>query len=63
VARDGQLYKIGWQRSQADQIVNLIGTDGKNFALKPGATFFEVVGSNSLVSANGSNLRITHMMP
>lgn len=63
VARDGQLYKIGWQRSQADQIVNLIGTDGKNFALKPGATFFEVVGSNSLVSANGSNWRITHMMP
>ncbi|NTV37202.1 MAG: DUF3048 domain-containing protein [Anaerolineaceae bacterium] len=63
LARDGMLYPLTWKRDRSDQIVSLIGPDGKIFPLRPGVTWFEVVGQNSFTSQEGLVWRITFSTP
>jgi hypothetical protein len=60
--RDGQAYQIKWKRSPTD-VVSLTNPDGTTFALKPGTTWFEVVGVNSSLAKNEQGWRFTHLMP
>jgi secreted PhoX family phosphatase len=60
--RDGQAYKVQWQRKAAD-VVSLTNPDGSPFAFKPGTTCFEVIGLNSTVVQTGTSWRFTHQMP
>ena len=60
--RDGQTYKVKWQRNKTD-VVSLTNPDGTPFPFKPGTTFFEVIGLNSKVEQNAQAWRFTHMMP
>lgn len=46
--RDGKGYRLSWQRQGLNGMVQLFAADGKPFALKPGSTWFEVMGSSSL---------------
>jgi hypothetical protein len=54
VARDGQLYKVTWSRPKQASVLQLVGADGKPFALKPGQTWFEVIGASSKVEQKGN---------
>lgn len=63
LARDGMLYPLTWKRDKFDQIVSLVGPDGKLFPLRPGVTWFEVVGQNSFISQDGLVWRITFSTP
>jgi len=60
--RDGQEYKVQWQRNDTD-VVSLTNMDGSPFAFKPGNTWFEVVGLQSRVAQTGASWRFTHVMP
>jgi hypothetical protein len=60
--RDGQIYQVKWQRNDSD-VVSLTNPDGTPFAFKPGATWFEVVGINSIVRQNDQGWRFIHQMP
>ena len=60
--RDGQGYKVKWQRNDKD-VVSLTNSDGTPFAFKPGNTWFEVVGLNSTVKQTDQSWRFTHLMP
>jgi hypothetical protein len=60
--RDGQAYQVRWQRKEAD-VVALTNLDGTPFPFKPGATWFEVVGSTSTVKQTGQSWRFSHLMP
>lgn len=62
VARDGQIYKVTWQRTRSDSVLTLINEDGSPFALKPGQTWFEVLGSTSRIEQQENAWRFTHMM-
>lgn len=42
VVRDGQRYDARWQRTERDQPLMLVGSDGFPLALKPGITWFQV---------------------
>ncbi len=60
--RDGQAYKVKWQRGATD-VVSLTNPDGSPFAFKPGSTCFEVVGLNSTLTQTDQSWRFTHIMP
>jgi methyl coenzyme M reductase subunit D len=60
--RDSQSYLINWQRN-SDGIVTLTNPDGSLFPLKPGTTWFEVVGLNSTIQQTDLGWRFTHRMP
>jgi hypothetical protein len=60
--RDGQLYQVKWQRNDSD-VVTLTNPDGTPFAFKPGNTWFEVVGMNTIVRQSDQGWRFIHQMP
>lgn len=45
--RDGEAYELKWRRQQAEQFVALEHLDGEPYLLKPGVTWFEVLGETS----------------
>lgn len=48
--RDGQMFKVQWNRPASDSLLFLTDTEGNIIPFKPGNTWFEVVGASSLVS-------------
>jgi hypothetical protein len=60
--RDGQMYPVKWQRNPTD-VISLTNPDGTSFALKPGATWFEIVGLNTTFQQTDAGLRFVHIMP
>jgi hypothetical protein len=60
--RDGQAYKVQWQRNATD-VVSLTNPDGSPFAFKPGTTCFEVIGLASTATQTGTSWRFTQQMP
>jgi hypothetical protein len=60
--RDGQAYHVTWHRNDSD-IVSLTNLDGSSFALKPGTTFFQVIGKGSNLTQTDQSWRFTHLMP
>ena len=64
IARDGQVYKVTWQRPARDAVLTLVNSDGSPFPFKPGQTWFEVIGASSTAEQQPSSTwRFTHHMP
>lgn len=65
VARDGQLFTATWKRAAKDTVLTLLQADGTPFPLKPGHTWFEVVGASSEVLQQPDNSWrfVHHMVP
>lgn len=63
VARDGRLYNAQWQRQKPDDLITLVGEDGAPFPLKPGQTWFEVLGKTSRLKQEGTTWRFVFWMP
>ena len=61
--RDGQLFILKWYRNALDRTLTLAGPDGKTFPLKPGNTWFEVVGTSSAVQVNPADYRFVFKIP
>lgn len=45
--RDGQAYELRWNRPTTDSLVFLTFPDGTRYSLKPGVTWYQVVGESS----------------
>jgi len=63
VFRDGQLYETIWVRESKESLLQIKYADGSRFPLKPGNTWFQILGTASSVYYDGPNWRIVHMMP
>ncbi len=50
IFRDGRVYEANWGRNAEGQVLSLFNPDGSRFPLKPGRTFYQVVGVNSQIS-------------
>jgi len=48
--RDGQMYKVQWNRPSTNSVLTLSNPDGSNFPYKPGNTWFQVVGVSTQAS-------------
>jgi hypothetical protein len=63
VFRDGNLYEMIWVRESEESLIQIKYADGSRFRLKPGKTWFQILGTSSSVFYDGPNWRIVHMMP
>jgi hypothetical protein len=62
-ARDGQMYKVIWKRTAKDAVLSIQYPDGSPFPLKPGQTWFEVIGASSEVTQPSTGIwRFIHHM-
>jgi hypothetical protein len=61
--RDGQAYEIEWNRPSRDRVVTLSTLDGKPYPLKPGVTWFEVMGISSLIRETDPDWRFEMRFP
>ncbi len=52
VFRDGMFYTLKWQRLSPDRIVSLTYADGTAYPLKPGTTWYQVVGASAPATLN-----------
>ena len=48
--RDGQMYRVQWNRPAADSVLFLTDEEGNRIPFKPGNTWFEIIGNSSQVS-------------
>jgi hypothetical protein len=62
--RDGQVYKVQWNRPTQDSVLFLANPDGSAFPFKPGITWFQVVGQSSKIEDQGGGVwRFQHLFP
>ena len=61
--RDGQVYKVRWQRLTQDAMISLKNEDGSPFPFKPGNTWFEVIGTSSVLSQDEQGWRFVFHIP
>jgi hypothetical protein len=63
VFRDGVGVPARWYRTNADQPLYLATLDGAPIYLRPGITFYEVIGSRSFVDQAGGAWDFRHDPP
>lgn len=61
--RDGKAFALKWYRNGLEQLFILVDKDGKNFPLKPGNTWFEVVGTSTGLENQNPDWRFTFQIP
>ncbi len=61
--RDGSAYQISWSRDSDEELIALTTQDGSVMPLRPGTTWFQIIGKSSLLTAHGANWRFEHQMP
>lgn len=59
LARDGQIYKVNWQRLREEDVLTLVDDAGQVVPFKPGQTWFEVMGLTTRVQNEGATWRFT----
>jgi hypothetical protein len=63
VFRDGAVYQATWERENRDSPLKLDDYSGAPFPLKPGKTFFQVVGETSKAWQFGDRWRFEFQIP
>jgi hypothetical protein len=64
IFRDGQGYQVTWYRPSASAVLTLTNPDGTLFPFRPGVTWFEVIGSSSVVQQiDPTSWRFTFSIP
>jgi len=63
VFRDGQAYDVNWARVNNEEIISLTYEDGSRFPLRPGSTWFDIVGETSPILEESPDWRIQFQTP
>jgi len=62
--RDGRVYEVTWNRPENTTVISLAFSDGRTYALKPGNTWFQIIGQSSKVEQPGQDIwRFTFQIP
>jgi hypothetical protein len=61
--RDGQAYELVWARPDENGVLRLLTEDGEVFPLKPGVTWFEVMGISTKFHPNEGQWRFEMRFP
>lgn len=62
--RDGQVFQVVWNRPGKDSVLFLTFQDGSSYPVKPGSTWYEVIGTTSKVENPAAGVwRFIHQMP
>ena len=63
VFRDGVAIPAVWHRTYPDQPIALTTLDGSPIYMRPGQTFYQVMGVNSTYTQNGTDWRFVFQTP
>lgn len=63
VFRDGVAIPAYWNRTERDQPIVLTYLDGKPIYLRPGQTFYQILGTTSTYTQDGTNWRFVFQTP
>jgi hypothetical protein len=63
VFRDGQVFRVKWARINEEEIISITYDDGSRFPLKPGNTWFEIVGQTSPILQESPDWRVQFQTP
>jgi hypothetical protein len=63
VFRDGTAIPARWYRTDSDQPILLTALDGSPIFLRPGRTFYEMLGESSTYEQSGTDWRFTFSTP
>ncbi|MGD2157174.1 MAG: DUF3048 domain-containing protein [Anaerolineales bacterium] len=61
--RDGLAYEVNWVRINEGDIISVAYDDGTRFPLKPGNTWFEIVGQTTQITQSDSDWRFDFKIP
>ncbi len=61
--RDGNVYDITWSRNNDGDLFALTSAEGDLIPLRPGSTWFQIIGQSSRLTIDGVNWRFEHKMP
>jgi hypothetical protein len=61
--RDGQAYELEWARPNETGVLHLYTREGEAFPLKPGTTWFEVMGISTKINSNEDFWRFEMRFP
>lgn len=62
--RDGQIFRVSWERPTIYSVLSLRMPDGTPYPFKPGKTWFQIIGANSVSSQPGEGTwRFEFKMP
>ncbi len=62
--RDGRIFPIHWQRDASESLLTLVDEQGHPFPLKPGTTWFQVVGDTSeMTQTSNDSWRVEFKVP
>ncbi len=62
--RDGQIYQVNWSHPTKDSLLTLTLLDGTPYPLKPGNTWYQIIGESSVAEAVENNTwRFTFSIP
>jgi hypothetical protein len=62
--RDGQVFQVTWNRPNKNSVLFLTLPDGSPYAMKPGNTWFEVIGQSSKLETPSPDIwRFLHYIP
>jgi hypothetical protein len=62
-ARDGKFYTLEWKRDARSSMLQLVYPDGSPYPLKPGNTWFEVIGESSKKTVADDQVRFEFAIP
>ena len=63
VFRSGSAFKAIWERKDTNKPLSILNPDGSYFHLKPGVTFFQILGTNSGLEQDGNIWTFTFERP
>lgn len=63
VFRDGAAFPARWSRPEMDQPILLTSLNGTPIFLRPGRTFYQVLGETSTYTQDGTDWRFTFKTP
>ncbi len=61
--RNGQAYELDWARPNENGVLQFFTKDGESYPLKPGTTWFEVMGISTDIDSNGAFWRFEMRFP
>jgi hypothetical protein len=63
IYREGHAYLVNWTRTADDEIITFSHDDGNPFPLKPGNTWFAVIGSTSNIQGESPDWQFQFYIP
>lgn len=61
--RDGMVYEVNWARTTGTELLAVTYDDGSRIPLRPGTTWYQIMGTNAGIESEDGSWRFTYALP